>query len=69
MAKHGILFSSDLKVISSFFVSVIQEEVFPSDPARGRLVQSELLQRREDLQRAQRNHLPGLLHGCGSGTL
>lgn len=51
------------------FVSVVQEEVLPSNPARGWLLQSELLQRREDLQRAQRNHFLGLLYGCGSGTL
>lgn len=50
-------------------ISVVQEEVFPPYAAWGWLVQSKLLQGREDLQRAKRNHFPGFLHGCGSGTL
>lgn len=51
------------------FIPVIQEEVFPPHSARGRLLQFKLLQRRKDLQRAQRNHFLGLLYGCRSGTL
>lgn len=51
------------------FISVIQEEVFPPNSARGWLLQFKLLQRWKDLQRAQRNHFLGLLYGCRSGML
>lgn len=46
---------------------VLQEEVLLSGPAGGWILQPQLLQGWEYLQRSQRNYLPRLVHGCGSG--
>lgn len=55
--------------VFSLIFPVFQEEVFPPNPAGWWLLQPELLQGWEDLQRTQRNHIPGLLYGCCSGKL
>lgn len=50
-----------------FHPLVLQEEVLPSGPAGRRILQPQLLQRREHLQGTQGNHLPRLMHGGRSG--